>query len=213
MRSKTADEYIAKMSAIKTPYFKTIDDIVLRIDEGVYPTGKLGQLFHKAIKLLTDGKTKKILDYGTGSGFLSIAAAKNGANVVAIDNNPTAIKCAQYNAKQNKVSSLIDFRISDSLSAIDEKERFDIILAGMPWEEAIPNTLLESAFYDPDFVMRKALADRGKKLFKQNGVILLSSSQRIQALEPIEHFFPGYQKSILLEEMINDELHYIVQLN
>ncbi|MGI9214635.1 MAG: 50S ribosomal protein L11 methyltransferase [Gammaproteobacteria bacterium] len=135
MRSERADQHIAKIAAQKTPYFKTINKIKLRIDDGVYPTGKIGKLFNKALSLsiININNKKVVLDYGTGTGFLAIAAAKNGAKVVGIDKNPIAIQSAIYNAEKNNVSDQIDFRISDNLSAIYGQEKFDIVLAGLPW--------------------------------------------------------------------------------
>lgn len=214
MRSTVADEFIAKMATKKTPYFKTINKIKLRIDKNVCATGKLGELFYKALSLpIIDINTKKtVLDYGTGTGFLAIAAAQKGASVVGIDKNPAAIKCAKFNAEKNNVSDHIDFRISDNLSAIGKGEKFDIVLAGLPWENAIPNTLLEMSFYDPEFSMRMALSKQADTLLKPEGSILVSYSKRMQANEPIEKFFPNCHCEVLLEEIIHDEPHYILCL-
>src|SRR6185369_5970265 len=118
--SREADKYIAQMAAKQTPYSVTISSISIQVDDGVYATGSIGPLFHKAIlhPRISIGQSKSILGYGTGTGFLAIAAAKQGARVVAVDKNPAAIACATYNATANKVNNLIDFRISDCLSAI-----------------------------------------------------------------------------------------------
>lgn len=215
MRSERADQHIAKMDAQKTPYFKKINKIRLRIDKGVYPTGKIGKLFNKAFSLSTiDINNKKVvLDYGTGTGFLAIAAAKHGAKVVAIDKNPIAIKSAIYNAEKNNVKNKIDFRISENLSAICGQEKFDIVLAGLPWEDAIPCTSLEMAFYDEGFSMRKALAEHAHKILVNNeGIILISYSKKVQDIVPIEKFFPNFSITILLEKVINNDPHYILCL-
>ena len=213
MRSERADQHIAKMEAQKTPYFKTINKIRLRIDEGVYPTGKIGKLFNKAFSLIDINNKKVVLDYGTGTGFLAIAAAKHGAKVVGIDKNPIAIKSAIYNAEKNNVKNKIDFRISDNLSAICRQEKFDIVLAGLPWEDAIPCTSLEMAFYDEGFSMRKALAENAHKILVNNeGIILISYSKKVQNIIPIEKFFPNFCIKILLEKIINNDPHYILCL-
>jgi ribosomal protein L11 methyltransferase len=45
-----------------------------------------------------------LLDYGCGSGILSIAAMKLGAaSAVAVDIDPLAVEAARYNAQQNRV--------------------------------------------------------------------------------------------------------------
>ncbi|HEY3374845.1 MAG TPA: 50S ribosomal protein L11 methyltransferase [Candidatus Aquicultor sp.] len=53
-----------------------------------------------------------VFDIGTGSGILSIAAAKLGASrVVAIDNDGVAIDVAQDNARINGVADKIEFKV------------------------------------------------------------------------------------------------------
>ena len=47
-----------------------------------------------------------VLDLGTGSGILSIAAIKLGAeSVLALDIDPVAVKVAKVNAEKNGVGS------------------------------------------------------------------------------------------------------------
>ena len=54
-----------------------------------------------------------LLDLGTGSGILALAAARFGAKrVIAIDHDPVAIETARANARRNKIDN-IDFRIAD----------------------------------------------------------------------------------------------------
>src|SRR5437868_8201315 len=54
-----------------------------------------------------------LLDLGTGSGILALAAARFGAKrVIAIDHDPVAIETARANARRNKIDN-IDFRVAD----------------------------------------------------------------------------------------------------
>jgi ribosomal protein L11 methyltransferase len=54
-----------------------------------------------------------LLDLGTGSGILALAAARFGAmRVIAIDHDPIAISTAKENAQRNKIDN-IDFRVAD----------------------------------------------------------------------------------------------------
>jgi ribosomal protein L11 methyltransferase len=69
-----------------------------------------------------------VLDVGTGSGVLAIAAALLGAaRVIAIDDDPDAIQSARENAVRNAVS--IDFRVADlrTIALV----RFDLVLANL----------------------------------------------------------------------------------
>jgi ribosomal protein L11 methyltransferase len=56
------------------------------------------------------GRAQSFLDLGTGSGILSIAAAKLGyAPVEAVDLDPEAVSIARANARRNRVSGKIRF--------------------------------------------------------------------------------------------------------
>ncbi len=46
-------------------------------------------------------KNDFVLDVGTGCGLLSVVAAGQGSNVISVDLNPSAVLCAQANARQN----------------------------------------------------------------------------------------------------------------
>ncbi|HZV13516.1 MAG TPA: HemK2/MTQ2 family protein methyltransferase [Candidatus Kapabacteria bacterium] len=77
-----------------------------------------------------DLKNKKVLDAGTGSGILAIAAAQQGALVTAIDMNSTAVECTEANARNNNVS--INVLQSDWFDALGE-EKFDVIVSNPPF--------------------------------------------------------------------------------
>lgn len=69
-----------------------------------------------------------ILDVGTGSGVLAIAAHRLGAaRVIAIDDDPDAVQSARENAQLNDVT--IDFRVADLRNIV--LSRFDLVLANL----------------------------------------------------------------------------------
>ncbi len=73
---------------------------------------------------------KRVLDVGTGSGILSIAAAKLGAaEVVATDIDDAALEAAMENAKRNEVEGKIKFVKSDLLRRVSGQ--FDIVLSNL----------------------------------------------------------------------------------
>jgi ribosomal protein L11 methyltransferase len=105
------------------------DDIVLRIDPGMaFGTGQhptTAMCLAALEDAVSDGPS--VLDLGCGSGILAIAAAKLGArSVVAVDNDPQAIKATRANATDNGVE--IEAREGTLESA---SERFDIIVANI----------------------------------------------------------------------------------
>jgi ribosomal protein L11 methyltransferase len=54
-----------------------------------------------------------LLDLGTGSGILALAAARFGVkHVIAIDHDPVAIATAKENARRHKIDN-VDFRVAD----------------------------------------------------------------------------------------------------
>ena len=74
-----------------------------------------GRLFKEgsAGSLRSPEPERTLLDLGTGSGILALAAARFGAKrVIAIDDDPVAIATARENARRNKLDD-IDFRIAD----------------------------------------------------------------------------------------------------
>jgi ribosomal protein L11 methyltransferase len=71
-----------------------------------------------------------LLDLGTGSGILALAAARFGArNVIAIDHDPVAIATAKENARRNKIGNT-DFQVADA-RRWKFPARIDIITANL----------------------------------------------------------------------------------
>ena len=78
-------------------------------------------------------KLEKVLDLGTGTGILALAAARLGAKqTVAVDLNPLCVKTAQRNAKLNKLESQI--QIMESRAESISWEPFDLIIANIHYE-------------------------------------------------------------------------------
>jgi ribosomal protein L11 methyltransferase len=93
---------------------------VVRLDpqmafgSGEHPTT---QLCLAALDRLV-GPGAVVIDVGTGSGILAIAAARFGARrVTAIDNDPLAVRVARRNVRVNRVSGRVAVRIADGLAA------------------------------------------------------------------------------------------------
>lgn len=106
--------------------------ISIRIDPGMaFGTGQHAST-RGCLELLEEAmyaiRVARVLDIGSGSGILAIAAAKLGAErVCAVDIDPDACRVAIKNAAVNEVSEKID--VFDSLEAA--KGTFEIILANL----------------------------------------------------------------------------------
>lgn len=105
---------------------------VIRLDPGLaFGTGQheTTQLCLEALEDLFE-PGMKVLDLGTGSGVLAIGAAKLGAGaVVAIDNDPVAVRSAADNAVMNQVKELIHFATGSVSKARGQK--YDLLLVNI----------------------------------------------------------------------------------
>ncbi len=70
------------------------------------------------------------LDLGTGSGILSIAAARLGLNGIGVDIDPIAIENAQENCRLNGVSQSVCLQVG-SIESLEKSLNFDCIFANI----------------------------------------------------------------------------------
>lgn len=81
------------------------------------------------------GTQKKILDVGTGSGILSLAAAKlwSHAQIIAVDIDEESVAVTRQNAQDNSVSNQLFVALSDGYSAelVQKNAPYDVILANI----------------------------------------------------------------------------------
>ncbi len=95
---------------------------------GTHPTTQL--CLEATEDLLVPGV--QVLDLGTGSGILSIAAAKLGAgHVLALDIDPIAVEAARANAEQNGVGDKITVEEGSLEAVVGSMQRFDLILVNI----------------------------------------------------------------------------------
>ncbi len=106
-------------------------DIDIQVVDGVYEPAEDSFLLLRSIDLKPGMQMlgMRMLEVGTGSGFISLHCAKAGAMVTATDINPVAVDNARSNAKRNNLQ--IDIVQTDLGSGISGK--FDIILFNPPY--------------------------------------------------------------------------------
>ena len=103
-------------------------------------------------------KDKTILDFGTGSGVVAVAAMKAGAKrVIACDIDQDALISCEENAKLNDVK----FELSDDLFAIKDKD-IDLLIAADVLYDRENLSFLDTFF---DFAPQVLLADSRIKDF------------------------------------------------
>ncbi len=113
-------------------YTASPDDIVIELDPGAaFGTGThpTTAMCIRELELLVRGGMR-VFDVGTGSGVLSIAAARLGAaDVTAMDYDRTAVNVAEENIRQNRLEGQIRTGISDLLKSFEGQA--DLIVANI----------------------------------------------------------------------------------
>jgi ribosomal protein L11 methyltransferase len=120
--------------AIRPPwrqYTPRKNEIVLSVDPGL----AFGTGLHPSTQLCLEALDRRcrpgmhVLDLGTGTGILALAAAKLGADsVLAVDHDAEAVAVARQNARRNHAARQIRF-VHGSL--VDVTETYDLILANL----------------------------------------------------------------------------------
>lgn len=119
-----------------------------------------------------DDKSIEILDIGTGSGCIAITLKKllKKADVSAIDVSPEALKIAERNAMNNRVSIFFYERnILDPHRAADSLEdEFDVIVSNPPYVMEKEKTEMEKNVLDYEPSLALFVPDNDPLIFYRN---------------------------------------------
>lgn len=132
-------------------------------------------------------QAKTAMDIGTGTGVIAALLAKRGVpNIIATDNQPRALACAQDNLQRlgfaNKVK-VVEADLFPSAATAD------LIVCNPPWLPAKANAPIEHAVYDPDSRMLKAFLTGFKAHLNPNGeawLIMSDLAEQIGLRKPGE---------------------------
>ncbi|MFQ5649159.1 MAG: 50S ribosomal protein L11 methyltransferase [bacterium] len=127
------------------PLHEPADTFVIEID----PKQAFGTGTHETTRLmlhLLEDQVmgdKEVLDVGTGTGILAIAAMKLGArHVIALDHDPVAIEAARENVKRNLGAPKVELLVGELDSVALPAASLDLILANLTKRTFFP--LLEN---------------------------------------------------------------------
>lgn len=155
-----------------------------------------------------------LLDVGTGSGCIAIALARGlpKASVLAVDNSLGALKVAQVNLRQNKVSERVALLLSDGYEALPAEKTgsFDMIVSNPPYIASSELTRLEPELsFEPRQALDggsdglsiiRRLITGGPKFLRTNGVLMLEigHDQGVEVKELLQS--NGYQAVSVLKD-------------
>lgn len=158
---------------------------------------------------------RRVAEVGCGSGILSLAAARSGAeSVLAIDINPNAALAASSNARQNGLGDRVTGMCSNLMSALAPEPLFDVIITSPPSFPGEPRDLADRAWHaGPGYRDIAALFDQARERLAPGGVVyvLLSSDSDLARLGELIHraHFSAHligKHSIFIEDFILYEL-------
>ena len=158
---------------------------------------------------------KRVVDIGTGSGILALAAARAGAeNVIAADINPNAAMCAAENARANGLGDRVSALCSNLLLALSPRPLFDVILSSPPKHAGEPRDLADRGWHaGPHYRDIEALFDQSRERLKPGGrlFVMVSSDTDLDLFGRLIdragfRARPAHEHSIYIESFIIYEL-------
>jgi ribosomal protein L11 methyltransferase len=164
------------------------EDVIIRLDPGMafgtglHPTTRLClQALERSL-----GPGANVLDLGTGSGILAIAAARLGARrVLALDIEPVAVGVAQENVRRNRVARRV--HVSEGslpLPTVAEQSPGSaqaVSEAGEPWGDAVASS-----------------ADRARPSFRRSGPQPAAARPVSHMAGPFELIIANISRSVIL---------------
>ncbi len=117
--------------------YKFRDDVItLDLNQNIFPPSEQGA--KNFLKVIETYPNETVIDIGTGSGILGIAAAKMGSKVWATDIHQDAVSIARHNARINNVK----VKVEQANYFGSHKKKFDVIIANLP-QEILPLSYTE----------------------------------------------------------------------
>lgn len=156
----------------------------------------------------------KILDVGTGNGWLSInGAICYGLNTVAIDTSKQAIETAKNNAIAEGVDKKIDFRVEDASNTTFDNESFDYVISyGLLHHAKKRDKIIPELFRVCKNEGHLIISDLNKKGFKCFNKLYEMKKMKTEHNENfnIENFFNKFDKYSDEIKILNKEFTTIV---
>lgn len=141
------------------PAVRRVAGLTLVVLPGVFDPVlcRTGKFLAEHVRAYPVSGARRILDLGTGTGAsaLAAAAASPAAEVVAIDVDPRAVRCARANAVVNALERRVEVREGDLFAPV-HGERFDLVVSNPPFLPGVPRSPADLAFRAGDVAERLA---------------------------------------------------------
>lgn len=188
-KSVLAKEIFRHVQQKRNLRFARLFGLRLVNSRNVYPPGNESQwMASYLIHMNHLSPLTTVLDYGCGSGFLSLVAARLGAQVTAVDINPFAVALTRQNAIANRLEERVDVRLGDGMASIRDGEAFSLVIANIPFEDSRPNSPIEHAIWDYRHRARRSLFE---KAAAWNTTVLLCHPHNLRFKFPVDRFSNG----------------------
>jgi release factor glutamine methyltransferase len=162
-----------------------------------------------------DLRGKRVVDVGTGSGILALAAARAGAqSTIATDINPNAALSAAENARANGLGDRVTGICTNLLAAFAPRPMFDVILSSPPKHAAEPRDLSDRGWHaGPQFRDVAALFEQARERLNPGGrcYVMLSSDSDLDLFGTLMQR-AGFSKRVVHEHSIFIESFIIFEL-
>ena len=151
---------------------------IAQIQEKIYPSYGVfspirGEYLGLIDKAPLPNPCNLAFDIGTGTGVLAAILANRGIkNIIATDNAPRALDCAQQNIAHLNLKNYVQLVEADLFPNAASAQAFgpaDLIVCNPPWLPARPSSALESAIYDDKSQMLKGFLNGLKNHLSDTG--------------------------------------------
>ena len=193
------------------PYMTELDSITLEIAKNVFPTdfGLASPFFGNFI--LQQEPATNALDMGCGSGYFALLLKKMGCvNVVGVDFNEDAVRCATKNSHLNPLLQPIEFIHSDLFNAVPAST-FELIIFNFNYYPSNGDFGLNE---DGGQVILKRFFTQVDRYINDNTRIYMSYSQFVGEEHDPKLICPafGFSVEIVAETKNETGEHYVYKI-
>jgi len=140
--------------------------------DGNHPTTRTCVEF--MVEIINTGGVKSAIDFGSGSGILSLVAGKLGLDrVVAVDRNLLAVQSTRKNVSLNGMTEII--KTCEGEARIFMEDRYDLVLANLPFTVLRDLAVLKEAAKNRIWIVSGINQEQSeilKTLFVEQGFVI-----------------------------------------